>query len=722
MALPAKRFLILNLLLISVIFSCKKYSPSLSRDWLLDPSPFKAVITVAEDDREIALDNGLVRRTLRLFPNAATVDYLNLMTGESLIRAVRPEAVLEIDGQKINVGGLEGQEEQAYLLPEWIDSLKADPDSFQFYGFETGETEMRLEWKRKRWSPDLPWPPPGKSLVLNFKHPDSGYEGLKAAIHYEIYDGIPLVCKWIEILNGTQRTVHLSSFITETLAVVEPEASVGIPEHWDPPNFHVESDYAFNGMTPKSANRTVFWVDDPSFTSQVNYQLKTPCVLECRPPLGPDVDIPAGDSFRTFRVFELMFDGTDKERNGLAERRMYRTIAPWVTENPIFMHLTSTDPEVIRNAVDQCVEVGFEMVILSFGSGLNMESADPIYIQKIKESVDYAHERGIELGGYSLLASRRISDEQDVINPATGKPGGAIFGNSPCLMSDWGLEYFKDIKSFIEQTGFDILEHDGSYPGDICASTQHPGHKGLKDSQWMQWRKITDFYKWCRARGVYLNVPDWYFLSGSNKTGLGYREVNWSLPRERQIMLGRQNIYDGTWYKTPSMGWTFVPLVEYHGGGEAATLEPLSKHLDAYAAHLIQNFGSGIQACYRGPRLFDTDETKRLVKDWVEWYKIYRDILNSDIIHVRRPDGKDLDCILHVNPMLENKGLAMIFNPNKIVVEKDLILPLYYTGLTETARIRDRGGKVKKVKLDREYRVRIQVKVPPEKYTWLLIQ
>jgi hypothetical protein len=36
---------------------------------------------------------------------------------------------------------------------------------------------------------------------------------------------------------------------------------------------------------------------------------------------------------------------------------------------------------------------------------------------------------------------------------------------------------------------------------------------------------------------------------------MGYREENWSLPRWEQILLARQNIYDGTFLKTPSMGW-----------------------------------------------------------------------------------------------------------------------------------------------------------------------
>ena len=49
--------------------------------------------------------------------------------------------------------------------------------------------------------------------------------------------------------------------------------------------------------------------------------------------------IPPGGCFTSFRTFELPFDSTDRERRGLAVRRMYRTVAPWVTENPILMHV-----------------------------------------------------------------------------------------------------------------------------------------------------------------------------------------------------------------------------------------------------------------------------------------------------------------------------------------------------------------------------------------------
>jgi hypothetical protein len=156
-----------------------------------------------------------------------------------------------------------------------------------------------------------------------------------------------------------------------------------------------------------------------------------------------------------------------------------------------------------------------------------------------------------------------------------------------------------------------VLENDGSYPGDVCASTNHPGHTGLKDSQWKQWKIISDFYQWCRARGIYLNVPDWYFLAGSSKMRHG-------LPRDAT---GRCRATAGNHRapeyfrrhlgKTPSMGWMFVPLTEYQGGGAAATIEPLKDHLEHYETRLANLFGAGVQACYRGPRLFDTTKPRR---------------------------------------------------------------------------------------------------------------
>jgi hypothetical protein len=559
------------------------------------------------------------------------------------------------------------------------------------------------------------------SLTLSFKSPTSLPSPLIARVHYELYDGIPLFCKWLTIQSAGTEPVRIQKFTSEIVAAVEEASSVEETAAEPARTIQVETDYAFGGSDSTGANKAVRWVADPQYATQVSYRRTTRCMLECAPPLGPDQVLYPGQTLESFRAFELIHDSTDRERRGLAERRMYRVIAPWVTENPIMMHVTSINPKVVQTAIDQAAEVGFEMVILSFGSGLNMEDTRPANVARIKELADYAKKKGVELGGYSLLASRRVNDATDVINPATGKTGGAIFGNSPCLMSQWGLDYFRNIQTFITDTGFNLLEHDGSYPGDVCASDKHAGHRGLDDSQWNQWRKITEFYKWCRATGVFLNVPDWYFLSGSNKTGMGYRETNWSLPREQQIVHGRQNIFDGTWEKTPSMGWMFVPLTVYHGGGAAATIEPLSEHLDAYEAHLANNFGCGVQACYRGFRLYDTDETKAVLKKWVDFYKQHRAILDSDIVHVRRADGRNIDCMMHVNPFIKEKALAMVFNPSDQAVKQMVKLPLHYTGLSDTASIRVGDGAARVVKLDRQFNVEVEVEMKGRGITWVVV-
>jgi hypothetical protein len=691
-------------------------------DWLLAPQGYKAQVLVDEKRHEVVLDNGLIRREFRISPNLATVGYENKMTRESLLRGVKPEATVEIDGTRYAVGGLKGQPDYAYLRREWIENLTADPKAFRVMGHRIEPIAPRLEWKRKRYASQPNYPPKGVMLTFTCVPPDGVLEGVQVQVHYELYDGLPLLSKWITIQNHSKKPIRLQSFTSEILAAVERESKVEPSAKWELPNLHIESDYSFIAVDPTTANRVAQWVADPDYTTQVNYLLQTPAVLECKPPQGPDVTIGAGENFDSFRVWELWHDSTEKERKALAVRRMYRTLAPWSTENPILMHVRSANPDAVRLAIDQCAEVGFEMVILSFGSGLDMENISPAYLKKMKELADYAHSKKIELGGYSLLASRRISDKDDVINPKTGKIGGAIFENSPCLESRWGQEYFQKIETFLAETGFDLLEHDGSYPGDACASTTHPGHTGLADSQWRQWERIRKFYFWCRGKGIYLNVPDWYFMTGANKTAMGYREVNWSLPRERQIILARQNIYDGTWGKTPSMGWMFVPLVEYQGGGAEATLEPLHEHLDTYGQHLAQNFLSGVQACYRGPRLYDTPETREVVRHWVTLYKKYRDILDSDVVHLRRADGRDYDGILHVNPALSHKGFAVLHNPLDKPLKTTVRLPLYYTGLTQSAKVSVEEGKPRSYRLSRDYSISVTVTIPAKGLTWLVVE
>jgi hypothetical protein len=712
----------------------------LDQDWLINRESFHTTFSASEEADTIELSNGLIRRVWKISPNAATVALDNLMTGESMLRSVRPEAKVNLDGHSLAIGGLSGQANHAYLTPEWLSQMKSWPDSFEFIGYETGTPEERIPWKRVRHhAPDAQWPPKGISLKLHFRFPiqklsDSELpqwlQNMQITVCYEMYDGIPALSKWLVINNNDAKPHDVEKFTAEILAIVPYEDPVEFREGVaiQSPNLHVETDYAFGGFSIKNSTRfSVHWKPDPLFDTQVNYLKQNPCLLEISPLLGPDQTLKPKGNFESFRVFEMVYDTTERYRKGLALRKLYRTIAPWVTENPLILHLTTSNENKIKEAIDQAADCGFEIVNLSFGSGLNMENISPKNLNKFKSITQYAQSKGIEMGGYSLLSSRRIKPDSDnCVNPETGKPGGQTHGFAPALASNWGQEYFKNLKIFFQETGFTKFVHDGSYPGDLDASSRLPLQKGLNDSRWVQWRIITDFYKWMRSEGFYVRVPDYYYLNGANEAGMGYREVNWSLPRIQQQIHTRQNIFDGTIQKIPSMGWMFVPLTQYHGGGEAATIEPLKDHIDHYEVMLASNLGAGVQAVYRGHRLYDSLKVRESVRGWIDWYKTHRDILESDIIHTssKRADGRSPDWVFHANPKTKQKGIWVSFNPLKANIKQQVRLNVYYTGLEDTAKIIPEGNRNKALQLpiDQHHQINIPVIWDANEIRWFTIE
>jgi hypothetical protein len=280
------------------------------------------------------------------------------------------------------------------------------------------------------------------------------------------------------------------------------------------------------------------------------------------------------------------------------------------------------------------------------------------------------------------------------------------------------------ITNFINYTGLSMLETDGPYGGSPCASTSHEHHSGVQDSIYWQNRLQIQFYKEMKELNVFLNVPDYnYFYQGANRVGMGYNEYQYSLPRIEDITISRQGMYDDSYNLLPSQSWMFLPIGQYHSGGSAAEFAPLEEHLLEYEWALAQYMGYGVGVCYRGSFLYDGPKSQALVTKWVSFYKKYRDILNSDIVHVRRPDLQDVDSILHVNPLIDNKGLIMIYNPTQYEITRSFKIPLYYTGLTTIAVVYHEGeGMGTNYSLERDYSISININMPPQTITWYLIK
>ena len=136
---------------------------------------------------------------------------------------------------------------------------------------------------------------------------------------------------------------------------------------------------------------------------------------------------------------------------------------------------------------------------------------------------------------------------------------------------------------------------------------------------------------------------------------------------------------------------------------------------------LAQNLGAGVAACYRGTRLYDTPAAQAVVAKWVNIYKAYRDILTSDLIHIRRPDGASLDGFLHANALLATPGFALIFNPAVQALTQNITFPLYYTGLQTTARMARDGGPPQAYALERDYSVTLEITLEAQSVAYFVI-
>ncbi|CAF0914742.1 unnamed protein product [Rotaria sordida] len=681
-----------------------------SRDWLIDKITDVTTLRITPLGT-LLLSNTLISREFLLDPDFATIDFRDLhTTNSSLLRCVKPEAIITLDGIKYNIGGIMPNTQCAYFnRTEFWRTKTLDTTAFHFSTYEVGIPKAPFKYTPKRSAPaDIQWPPKGIHLSIYFKAPyyaPLAHKYVTVVVNYEMYDGIPLIAKWLDIIDISGRgDIDLSINSVELLAVNQPWSPFG--HSW----LYIEDDQ------PPGHGTNVLWTYDVEVNTIPG---SFPPLVNCTYQTDHEIVVPLVTQLTSFRVHELVVGSSDEERSALSKHRLIRLLAPHTQENPIFFHMINASSSAVRAVIDQMAEVGFEMLIYSFGSGFDMESDDEKYIEQITSDIAYANSKGIEVGGYDLIAlTRQVRPDWMAIDPSTGKPRDSV-----CFASGWYDYLLNRTLTFMDRTGLIMVETDGPYGGYSCASTTHAHHRNNDDSVYRQNILQANYFKILRERTVYINQPDYYFYQGGSKTGMGYNEEQYSLPRWMDISVSRQGMFDDTYQRIPTVGWMFVPLTVYHGGGAAAQFEPLVAHQIEYEWALAQYLGAGVAACYRGFRLYDTNETKALVTKWVNFYKKYRSILIRDIIHIRRADMQSIDSYMHINPYSNDiKGLIMVFNPTSEPVDTNLPVPLYYTGLSDIAQVSEQEDSWVFYTLARDYHIDLPIVLPPLGITWFLIR
>lgn len=606
--------------------------------WVLNDDAYKA--NIETDDEKIVFSNSLVSRTVKK-QGCQTESYKNLQTNVEMISQARPDFYVSVNGKK-------------YFA-----------DEFDFLGVVKTDCLERVPFQKTETMTAVgTYPPPGQAMVLTYKS-KVGCPPLSVSVRYEIYDGMPVIMKLVTVTNQGEEDITVDNISADILEIRENRDLL-----------FVDSDY--------DSTTDFIGLDFEKYAK--NYARYHFDVLEVAPLYSMNVKLAAAKTLSSITAFELLFSADYYEQRLIEVKEMYRKIAPWCTDNVLFFHLISNSSRAIRKAVDQCAKVGIEMIIQSFGSGVKMESGNERYLDRIKSAYDYGHAKGLRMGAYTLAYVKNYHPVKG--HEALNHDGSHI---CRCLACEWAEKYMKNVLRFIDKTGADAVEIDGPYGMMLCSGGKTHLHKDFTDSQYKQWKaSVSDWYRDLKDRGIYINAPDWHFLNGTNRSGVGYEEIAFSEKREEQLLTSRIYYYKGTFSKNPSQGWGFVPLNVYHGGGKAAQFFPTAENPLEFEWAMAQLTAAGVWPTIRGKKVYDSETGKQIMTKWVGIFKKYRRILNGIIVHFLPPridtDNPSrttcIDAIMNQLPYGDERGFVMLFNQSDTVRTEEITLPVYYTGLT----------------------------------------
>ena len=178
-------------------------------DWLIAIPPGSVSSVALTATGTLLLSNGLTSREFALTPAFGTVDWtLNATTAhgglQSMFRAVMPEGQVTLDNTTFDIGGLaQARTFRAYCNRSEFELTNetANP-AFRYVSHTVGSPLAPFPWvPGTRYSPpEYKWPPAGKNLAVVFAAPQhTAYRDYKLTMHYEIYDGLPLISKWFTL-------------------------------------------------------------------------------------------------------------------------------------------------------------------------------------------------------------------------------------------------------------------------------------------------------------------------------------------------------------------------------------------------------------------------------------------------------------------------------------------------------------------------------------------
>eukprot|EP00756_Hemistasia_phaeocysticola_P051771 Hpha_TRINITY_DN26949_c0_g1::TRINITY_DN26949_c0_g1_i1::g.24849::m.24849 len=684
-------------------------------DWLVNPPSETARVVPTQTG--FSLQNGLIERTFFARDGAfCTIGFRHLRSRQTFFRGISPEANITLSKRPFDIGGCLGQPEthMEFWDPDlYLTQLKRNPAALAYVNYTIAPIEELFAFTPgQRSSPtDLAWPPKGVHVVVEFAAP-----GAVVLVHYELYDKLPVLRKWVEVKNTGQAQVTVDTLYYEFL-----RAPNGAPERMSVLTEQANNPAPWDGQIKPQVGQSFpartaqQWFFDPLYDQPNDQEIHVTytyytflCIgygvdVTFGGPTGPGVILSAGKSFVSLSVRLVLHDSQDLERQGLALRRQARALTPQLLENPIpFMITDVSSSAAMRAAVDQAADTGHELVIIGFGAAgwcgmCPAQTQNATFIKWFSQEVQYARSKGLEVSGYTLMQMNGWGESVPSSEQTLSRTGKR--GPTACFATDFHDRYRSSLLEFISTVGMTGIETDGQYENIPCTDTGGDHyHNGVHGAYHFGLGATLDFNKALKVRGWYQTGADGYSYSGVNKWNHADTDAFGHLPLWEQHEVGRMYIFDSTFTCLPS-SWTI-------GVNDLSTPSKTCANrtrVGCFDFIVGAQYMMGSITEFRAPVLWDpkdpeADELRASLSRWTAFYKRFRaprpsgaaGLLLQDLIHIYRPDSRSVASVVHVtaDSSLPSRALAAFFNPTLESRTQNLTIPLYYTGLPRGAKVR----------------------------------
>ena len=238
-------------------------------------------------------------------------------------------------------------------------------------------------------------------------------------VHYEIYDGLPALRKWVEVRQGAASP----ALVVDDLVIEQFRAPNFVPEQMSvlliqPNNPTPADDQVVPSPSQSFPGRTQqLWYTDPLWDQGGDAELHVPYSYYTRLSVGydgagPGAVLAPGAAFESVSVRLIYHDSGAWERKGLGVRRVQAALAPQMLDNPTRYMITDIASNAsFQLAIDQAAAAGFELVIVGYGAAgycgmCPGQLNDPQWVAWFKSNVDYARAKGVAVSAYTLMQVR----------------------------------------------------------------------------------------------------------------------------------------------------------------------------------------------------------------------------------------------------------------------------------------------------------------------------